>query len=91
MSTMVIVCEGCGARFRMNSALFQDAKGARIRCRKCGGHIDVRQPEASPVPPFPEIPFPLAPSSDAPVSPEKRNRRLKLPSRRKPSFPPSSP
>ena len=51
MSTMVIVCEGCGARFRMNSALFQDAKGARIRCRKCGGHIDVRHPEASPVPP----------------------------------------
>jgi len=48
---MVIVCEGCGARFRMNFALFQDAKGARIRCRKCGGHIDVRQPEASPVPP----------------------------------------
>ena len=51
MSTMVIVCEGCGARFRMNSALFLGAKGARIRCRKCGGHIDVRQPEASPVPP----------------------------------------
>lgn len=51
MSTMVIVCEGCGARFRMNSALFQDAKGARIRCRKCGGHIDVRHSEASPVPP----------------------------------------
>jgi DNA-directed RNA polymerase subunit RPC12/RpoP len=53
---MVIVCEGCGARFRMNHALFQDAKGARIRCRKCGGHIEVRHPEASPVPPAPEVP-----------------------------------
>jgi len=58
VSTMVIVCEGCGARFRMNSALFQDAKGARIRCRKCGGHIDVLHPEASPVPP-------VSPSIDA--------------------------
>jgi predicted Zn finger-like uncharacterized protein len=48
VSSMVIVCEGCGARFRMNHALFQDAKGARIRCRKCGGHIEVRHPEASP-------------------------------------------
>jgi DNA-directed RNA polymerase subunit RPC12/RpoP len=56
---MVIVCEGCGARFRMNHALFQDAKGARIRCRKCGGHIEVRHPEASPVHPAPEVPSAL--------------------------------
>jgi len=48
---MVIVCEVCGARFRMNHALFRDAKGARIRCRKCGRHIEVRHPEASPLPP----------------------------------------
>jgi hypothetical protein len=53
---MVIVCEGCGARFRMNPVLFRDAKGARIRCRKCGRHIEVRHPEASPVPPAPEVP-----------------------------------
>lgn len=70
MSSMVIVCEGCGARFRMNFALFQDANGARILCRKCGRHIEVRHPEASPAPPTPvspiEIPFPHAPSSDAP-------------------------
>ena len=56
---MIIVCEGCGARFRMNHALFQDAKGARIRCRKCGGHIEVRHPGASPVPPAPEVPSAL--------------------------------
>jgi len=56
---MVIVCEGCGARFRMNPALFRDAKGARIRCRKCGGHIEVRHQEASPVPPAPEVPGPV--------------------------------
>lgn len=59
MSSKVIVCEICGARFRMNHALFQDAKGARIRCRKCGGHIEVRHPEASPVRPAPEVPSTL--------------------------------
>jgi predicted Zn finger-like uncharacterized protein len=57
---MVIVCRSCGARFRMTHALFQDAKGARIRCRKCGGHIEVRHPEASPVPPALEVPGTLA-------------------------------
>jgi hypothetical protein len=43
----------------MTHALFQDAKGARIRCRKCGGHIDVQHPEASAVPPAPEVPSAL--------------------------------
>jgi len=56
VSSMVIVCGDCGARFRMNHALFRDAKGARIRCRKCGGHIEVWHPEASPVSPAPEVP-----------------------------------
>jgi len=59
LSSMVIVCRDCGARFRMAHALFQDAKGARIRCRKCGGHIEVRHPEASPVPTAPEVPSAL--------------------------------
>jgi len=53
---MVIVCRGCGARFRMTHALFQDAKGARIRCRKCSGYIEVRHPEAKPPPLFPRSP-----------------------------------
>jgi len=43
----------------MAHALFQDAKGACIRCRKCGGHIEVRHPKASPVPPAPEVPSSL--------------------------------
>jgi hypothetical protein len=72
---MIIVCKGCGARFRMAHALFQDAKGACIRCRKCGGHIEVRHPEASPVPPAPELPTenPIshAPSSNALMPPVK--------------------
>ena len=126
MSSMVIVCEGCGARFRMNHALFRDAKGARIRCRKCGGHIEVRLPEASPVPPAPEvpgaarhepappavpairevvpkerfvtapvlsteIPFPHAPSSDAPVPPAKPEPEKEAPLPEKAVFSPSVP
>ena len=126
MSSMVIVCEGCGARFRMNHALFRDAKGARIRCRKCGGHIEVRHPEASPVPPAPEvpgaarhepappavpairevvpkerfvtapvlsteIPFPHAPSSDAPVPPAKPEPEKEAPLPEEAVFSPSVP
>lgn len=126
MSSMVIVCEGCGARFRMNPALFRDAKGARIRCRKCGGHIEVRHPEASPAPPAPEvlgavsfepaptavpsipevvpkegsvtfpvfsteIPFPHAPSSDAPVPPAIPDPEKEAPIPEEAVFSPSVP
>jgi len=48
---MVVTCRSCRARFRLDEALLKDAKGARIRCRKCGGYIIVRNPEAPPVPP----------------------------------------
>ena len=43
---MVVTCKSCRARFRLDESLLQDAKGARIRCRKCGGYIIVRNPEA---------------------------------------------
>jgi len=43
---MVVTCKSCRARFRLDVVLLQDAKGARIRCRKCGGYIIVRNPEA---------------------------------------------
>jgi DNA-directed RNA polymerase subunit RPC12/RpoP len=63
---MVIVCEGCGARFRMRYALFQDAKGARIRCRKCGSHIEVRHtPEPDSSPPDEQATPPVSASIEA--------------------------
>jgi len=43
---MVISCDSCGARFRFDGSLFGGAGGARIRCRRCGGMIDVRNPTA---------------------------------------------
>jgi predicted Zn finger-like uncharacterized protein len=48
---MIIVCGDCGARFQMDPALFGGARGGRVRCRKCGGRIDVLNPEAPAAPP----------------------------------------
>ena len=44
-----ITCGDCGARFRLDAALMKGAKGGRVRCRKCGGHIVVLRPEEPPV------------------------------------------
>jgi len=55
---MVVECGSCGARFRLNEALLEDAAGARIRCRRCGGHIEVWKPGASPALPAPVTPCP---------------------------------
>jgi predicted Zn finger-like uncharacterized protein len=44
---MVISCNVCGARFRFDRSLIGEAAGARLRCRRCGGFIEVRNPEAT--------------------------------------------
>jgi predicted Zn finger-like uncharacterized protein len=43
---MDITCGDCGARFRLDRALLKEAKGVRVRCRRCGGKIVVHRPEA---------------------------------------------
>lgn len=59
---MVIECESCRSRFRVDETLLEEAKAVRFRCRKCGGHILVLNPKlpqdsapptgnAAPVPP----------------------------------------
>jgi len=45
LSSMVITCGDCGARFRLDPALLKGAKGARIHCRRCGGSIVAQSPE----------------------------------------------
>ena len=50
MSLIDITCGDCGAHYRLDVALLKGEKGARIRCRKCGGRIVVRLPEESPAP-----------------------------------------
>ena len=66
MSILVIVCEECGARFRLDKALLKDSKAVRIRCRKCGSYIVVARPEAPAAAP-PAAPSPVA---EAPLPPE---------------------
>lgn len=51
MATLRVDCEACKSRFRLDSSLFQGAKAIQVRCRKCGGHIIVRNPEAPPADP----------------------------------------
>ncbi|MGE5753260.1 MAG: zinc-ribbon domain-containing protein, partial [Deltaproteobacteria bacterium] len=43
---MVISCNSCGARFRFDRSLIGRAGGARLRCRRCGGIIEVRNSTA---------------------------------------------
>ena len=54
MATLRVDCEACKSRFRLDSSLFQGAKAIRVRCRKCGGYIIVRNPEAPPANPPPD-------------------------------------
>jgi len=64
---MDITCGDCGAHFRLDVALLKGEKGARIRCRKCGGRIVVRLPEESPVLPLQETSPPPAVEGTAPA------------------------
>lgn len=43
---IVIDCESCGSRFRVDETLLEEAKAVRFRCRRCGGHILVRNPKS---------------------------------------------
>lgn len=42
--TMVIECESCQSRFRLDRQLFRGARALRVRCRKCGGPIVAMNP-----------------------------------------------
>ena len=52
---MNIVCPSCQARYRFDERKLGDRAKARTRCAKCGGGIDIVNPNAPPPAP-PEIP-----------------------------------
>jgi len=60
---MVVKCESCRTGYRLNEALLKGAKGAAIRCPRCGERIIVMNPQAPPVPPR------IAPPAASPPSP----------------------
>lgn len=71
--SMIVECESCRSRFRLSESLLKESKAVRFRCRKCGGSIMVRNPQAPPVIPVPAIPAGIAaPSMAADISPVVR-------------------
>lgn len=45
---MIIECEGCKARFRLDRRLTDGYRGVRVRCRKCGIPIFAMVPQPAP-------------------------------------------
>jgi predicted Zn finger-like uncharacterized protein len=48
VSVLLIDCDACKSRFRLDSSLFKGARAVRVRCRKCSGFIIVPNPETPP-------------------------------------------
>jgi predicted Zn finger-like uncharacterized protein len=71
--TVVIECESCHSRFRLDKALFKGSKAVRVRCRKCGGPIVVLNPDTPEILPMveeePERPGAPAEAPAPPVPP----------------------
>jgi predicted Zn finger-like uncharacterized protein len=78
---MIVTCDSCRSRFQLDEALLKGAKGARIRCRRCGGIIvllvqgspEMQEPEP---PPMAE---PEAPREEAPLAPIRPGRATSPP------------
>lgn len=47
---MKISCPACHTRFHLDNRLFRGSAGMRVRCRKCGEIIELRNPNAIPSP-----------------------------------------
>jgi predicted Zn finger-like uncharacterized protein len=78
---MIIECDACKARFRLDRSLLQGYMGGRFRCRKCGGPIIVTTPEPpiarDPAPPPRYQHDPKGPSIplSAPPAPPRADRQ----------------
>jgi len=64
---MIIECEGCKARFRLDRRLIDGYRAVRVRCRKCG------------IPIFAMVPQP-APAASLPYRAERRRGTRAIPS-----------
>jgi len=43
---MIVVCPSCQARYKFDEAKLGDRARARTKCAKCGGNIDIENPQA---------------------------------------------
>jgi predicted Zn finger-like uncharacterized protein len=48
---MIVVCPSCQARYKFDEAKLGDRPKARTKCAKCGGSIEIENPQASTLPP----------------------------------------
>lgn len=64
---MIVVCPSCQARYKFDEAKLGDRPRARTRCAKCGGNIDIENPQAGAftIPPA----APAAPAAPEPPPP----------------------
>jgi predicted Zn finger-like uncharacterized protein len=84
--TMVIECDACHSRFRLDKGLFRGSKAIRVRCRKCGGSIAVRNPDLPPPAAAPDAPPPIA--ARPPPPPELPTGELPFPAPSPQELPP---
>jgi predicted Zn finger-like uncharacterized protein len=74
---IIVVCPSCQARYKFDEARLGNRARAKTRCAKCGGTIEVENPQAAaPAPPAPEPAPPppataaAAPTADVPTQPQ---------------------
>jgi predicted Zn finger-like uncharacterized protein len=65
---MIVVCPSCQARYKFDEAKLGDRPKARTKCAKCGGSIEIENPQAGTLPPS-AVPLasPAAPRSAEPA------------------------
>jgi len=68
LMAMIVVCESCRSRFRLNESLLKESDAIRFRCRKCGGPIMVRNPCALPDIPVAAVSANIVPPMAADIS-----------------------
>ena len=66
---MIIICPSCQARYKFDEAKLGDRPRAKTRCAKCGGTIEIENPQHSSLTLPPGA---LAPSPPTPIAPAQQ-------------------
>jgi predicted Zn finger-like uncharacterized protein len=75
---MIIICPSCQARYKFDEAKLGDRPRAKTRCAKCGGTIEIENPQHSSLTLPPGALAPNPPTPIAPVQEETSARRNPL-------------
>lgn len=63
-SAMIVECDSCGTRYRTGTSIMTGFRGAKVRCRKCGGTfvVGAAEPPAGTAAPSGAVDLPSAPA-----------------------------